>query len=175
MYRTAKMKPLIIATLFHSDHLTALDSFLQREPLVLSSSLAAVALCVERLRIKPLVCSPARLLAFCIAGLAGIDSGGARQRSGSVTHKRLVPLKFRNDFWPSNSPVYHSARDAREVCTGVPCVVVRPAVFDRLQYQLAETEIRPAAILPLITSGKNQQRTVHIAPAHAIDEDCTCM
>lgn len=133
------MKPLRIAALFNSDRLTALDSFLQREPLALSSSLTAVALCVERLRIKLLVCSPARLLAFRIAGWADIDSGGARQRSGSVPHKRLVLLKFHNDVWSSNPTVYHSARDAREVCTGDPCVVVRPAVFDRLQYRLAET------------------------------------
>lgn len=171
----AAAEALGFESLFRSDHLTALEGFPERAALDLWTSLTALALRTQRLRFGPLVCAltfchPA-LLAKKAAALAALSAGRFELGIGAGWYKgehRMFGLPF-PPFATRLEMLEEGAQVIRALWSG------QPATLAGRHYQLtaAEAHPRPAAPVPLIMGGKNEQRTLRLVAEHATEWNCT--
>lgn len=168
------VEELGFASLFRSDHLTALNGQAERETLALWPSLTALALRTQRIRFGPMVCSitfrhPVMLakMAAAVSILANgrLDLGlGAGWYEGE---HRMFGIRY---------PRYGKRLEMLDEGTQVIKALWsgKPASFTGRHYRLenAENHLAPSPLPPIIMGGKGE-KTLKIVAQHADEWNCS--
>jgi F420-dependent oxidoreductase-like protein len=165
------VEALGFASLFRSDHLTALEGFPQRDSLALWPSLTALAIRTRRIRFGPMVCPitfrhPAMLakMAAAVDQLSGgrLDLGlGAGWYDGE---HRMFGIGYPS-YGTRLEMLDEGVRVIKRLWSG------QPTSYNGKHYQLvgAETHPAPAQTEPTIIMGGKGEKTLKIVARHATE------
>lgn len=161
--------------LFHSDHLTSLDGFSQRESLALWPSLTALALRTQRIRFGPMVCSMTFRQPAMVAKMAAsvsVLSGGRLDLGLGAGWYVGEHQMFGHDF-----PRYGTRLEMLdEGATVIKALWSgKPTTFNGNHYRLdaAESYPLPVETMPTLIMGGKGEKTLQMVAKHATEWNCS--